>query len=511
MEEEAAGMAMVGHYLAAVLLAVTVFFLTLYLMNRKGRSGGRLPAGPPCWPLIGSLSTMAFKSSSGAQLPPHLLLTAMGKAYGNVSSMYLGSRLLVVLNGFEMVRDALQRNAEVFSDRPTIPLITIITQRKGIVFAPYGLVWKQQRRFSLSTLRHFGFGKLDLEPKIIEELQFVKSEFSKAVGTAFSPFHIINNAVSNIICSMCFGKRFDYDDEEFRTMLSLIVRGMKLASNSPAMLINVFPLLQYLPFGPFKEVIQIVRDVTSFLKNIIAQHRKTMDPENPRDFIDFYLKEVDREIQRNQNTSFSEDYLFYIIGDLFVAGTDTTSNTVLWAILFMATYPEVQERVHREISAVVGESRPPSLKDKLHMPFTEATLMEIQRMTTVVPLAIPHMASETVGFKDYTIPKGSIVVANLWSVHRDPSMWEQPDEFNPSRFLDADGNIVKNEAFMPFGIGKRICMGEQMAKMELFLIFSTLLQSFCFKLPEDCDAPNMIGKFGLTLSPHPFKIIPVSR
>eukprot|EP00061_Rhincodon_typus_P017053 g45581.t1 len=109
-------------------------------------------------------------------------------------------------------------------------------------------------------------------------------------------------------------------------------------------------------------------------------------------------------------------------------------------------------RVHKEISAVIGESRPPSLKDKLHMPFTEATIMEILRMTTVVPLAIPHMASETIDFKGYTIPKGSMVVANLWSVHRDPSMWEHPDEFNPSRFLSPDGNIVKNEAFMPFGI-----------------------------------------------------------
>ncbi|XP_078407104.1 cytochrome P450 2U1 isoform X1 [Cetorhinus maximus] len=498
-----------GQCLTPVLLALAALLLTRYLLKRRARVRHRLPPGPPCWPLIGTLPS--WRRGSGAQLPPHLQLTALGKAYGDICSLHLGSRLLVVLSGFQMVRDALQRNAEVFSDRPTIPLITIITQRKGIVFAPYGVVWKQQRKFSLSTLRHFGFGKLDLEPKIIEELQFVKLEFSKAVGTAFSPFHVINNAVSNIICSMCFGKRFDYEDEEFRTMLSLIVRGMKLASNSPAMLINIIPLLQYLPFGPFKEVAQTVKDVTAFLKNIIAQHRKTMDPENPRDFVDFYLKEVDYEIQRNQKTSFSEDYLFYIIGDLFVAGTDTTSNTVLWAILFMAAHPEVQEKVQREISTVVGESRPPSLKDKLHMPFTEATIMEIQRMTTVVPLAIPHMASETVDFKDYTIPKGSIVVANLWSVHRDPSMWEHPDEFNPSRFLDADGNIVKNEAFMPFGIGKRICMGEQMAKMELFLIFSTLLQSFCFRLPEGSDVPNMIGRFGLTLSPDPFKIIPVKR
>uniref|UniRef100_A0A4W3HA66 Cytochrome P450, family 2, subfamily U, polypeptide 1 n=1 Tax=Callorhinchus milii TaxID=7868 RepID=A0A4W3HA66_CALMI len=381
----------------------------------------------------------------------------------------------------------------------------------GIVFAPYGPVWKQQRRFSLLTLRHFGLGKLDLEPHIIKELHFVKSEISNASGAAFCPSHVINNAVSNIICSMCFGKRFNYDDEEFKTLLRLIVRGMKLASNSPAMLINVFPLLKYLPFGPFKEVTQAVRDVTAFLKNIIAQHRKDRDPENPRDFVDFYLNEIDHELQRNPNTSFSEDYLFYIIGDLFVAGTDTTSNTVLWSILFMAMYPDVQESVYKEISAVVGRSRPPSLKDKPQMPFTVATIMEIQRMTTVVPLAIPHMASETTDLKGYTIPKGSVVIANLWSVHRDPTMWDHPEEFNPSRFLDADRNIVKNEAFMPFGIGKRVCMGEQMAKMELFLLFSGLLQSFSFKLPEGSSVPNMDGQFGLTLSPHPFKIIALQR
>ncbi|XP_069754430.1 cytochrome P450 2U1 isoform X2 [Narcine bancroftii] len=472
----------------AVLFIAAVFLLTRYVMKCWAPRQPRLPAGPRCWPLVGSLPGFGWK----AGLPPHLLLTAMGQAYGSVSSLYLGSRLLVVLNGFQGVRDALQRNADVFSDRPTIPLITKITQRKGIVFAPYGLIWKEQRRFSLSTLRHFGFGKLDLEPKIQEELQLVKSQLSKAVGTAFSPFHVINNAVSNIICSMCLGKRFDYDDEEFRTILHLIARGMKLASNSPAMLINVFPVLQYLPFGAFKEVSQTVKDVTSFLKNIIAEHRRTMDPENPRDFVDFYLNEIDCEITKKQSTSFNEDYLFYIIGDLFVAGTDTTSNTLLWAILLMASYPEIQEQVHREIRDVIGESRSPSFKDRHRMPFTEATIMEIQRMTTVVPLAIPHMASETV-------------------VHRDPSMWEQPDEFNPSRFLDADGNIIKNEAFMPFGIGKRICMGEQMAKMELFIIFSSLLQSFFFKLPEAIDAPNMTGQFGLTLSPHPFKIIPVRR
>ncbi|XP_048399462.1 cytochrome P450 2U1 isoform X3 [Stegostoma tigrinum] len=331
-----------GQYMTSIFLGFAVLLLSRYLLKRRAREQCRLPPGPPCWPLIGLLLSLVWRPGSGTRLPPHLYFTALGKTYGEICRLYLGRQLIIILNGFHMVRDALQHHAEVFSDRPTIPLITIITKRKGIVFAPYGLVWKQQRKFSLSTLRYFGFGKLDLEPKIIEELQFVKSEFSSAVGTAFSPSHVIHNAVSNIICSMCFGKRFDYDDEEFRTMLNLIVQGMKLASNSPAMLINVIPLFQYLPFGPFKEVVKTVRDVTAFLKNIIDQHQKTMDPENPRDFVDFYLKEIDYQRHKKQNTSFSEDYLFYIIGDLFVAGTDTTSNTLLWAILFMAVHPEVQ-------------------------------------------------------------------------------------------------------------------------------------------------------------------------
>ncbi|KFP81921.1 Cytochrome P450 2U1, partial [Apaloderma vittatum] len=110
--------------------------------------------------------------------------------------------------------------------------------------------------------------------------------------------------------------------------------------------------------------------------------------------------------------------------------------------------------------------------------FTEATIMEVQRMTAVVPLSIPRMASETAVLQGYTIPKGSVIVPNLWSVHRDPNIWEKPDDFQPSRFLDENGQLIKKEAFIPFGMGKRVCMGEQLAKMELFLIFASLMQSF---------------------------------
>lgn len=244
-----------------------------------------------------------------------------------------------------------------------------------------------------------------------------------------------------------------------------------------------------------------------FLKRIIKEHRESLDPENPRDLVDMYLLEMlAQQAAGEEDSSFTEDYLFYIIGDLFIAGTDTTTNSVLWILLYMVLYPDIQDKVQKEIDAVIGLHRAPSMTDKGSLPFTEATIMEVQRLTVVVPLAIPHMTSMTTEFCGYTIPKGTVVIPNLWSVHRDPTVWDEPDNFIPARFLDQDGKLLRKECFMPFGIGRRVCMGEQLAKMELFLMVTSLLQAFTFRLPEGLPPPPLQGRFGLTLAPSPYTV-----
>ncbi|KAM9237232.1 cytochrome P450 2U1 [Dugong dugon] len=493
---------------------------------RRHRARG-IPPGPTPWPLVGNFGYVllppflrrqswryrqarATGMEPGA-LSPQMLLAQLSRVYGNIFSFFIGHYQVVVLNDFHSVREALVQQAEIFSDRPQVPLISIVTKEKGIVFAHYGPVWRQQRKFSHSTLRHFGLGKLSLEPKIIEEFRYVKEEMQKHGEDPFSPFPIINNAISNIICSLCFGQRFDYTNSEFKKMLHFMSRGLEICLNSQVLLVNICSWLYYLPFGPFKELRQIEKDITSFLKKIIKDHRESLDEENPQDFIDMYLLQVEEERKNNSNSSFNEDYLFYIIGDLFVAGTDTTTNSLLWCLLYMSVYPDVQERVHEEVERVIGPNRAPSLTDKVQMPYTEATIMEVQRLTVVVPLAIPHMTSGKTVLQGYTIPKGTMVIPNLWSVHRDPAIWEKPDDFYPSRFLDDQGQLIKKETFIPFGIGKRVCMGEQLAKMELFLMFVSLMQSFTFSLPKDSKKPILTGRFGLTLAPHPFNIIVSKR
>ncbi|XP_023283957.1 cytochrome P450 2U1 [Seriola lalandi dorsalis] len=511
------------------IVSLIVFLLVYYLVRfyQKQRYFANIPPGPKPWPVVGNFGGFIIPSfiqrrlgrrSESADVMKNALviLTEQANIYGNVYSLFVGSQLIVVLNGYEVVKDALSNHPEVFSDRPDIPAVTIMTKRKGIVFAPYGPIWKKQRKFCHTILRNFGLGKLSFEPCILQGLATIKTELlrqnetSGGAGVNLAP--LISNAVSNVICSMILGQRFHHEDREFRTLLDLMERGLEICVNSPAVLINIFPLLYYLPFGVFKELRQVEGDITSFLKRIIAKHQETLDPENPRDLVDMYLMEMlAQQAAGEKDSSFTDDYLFYIVGDLFIAGTDTTANSILWILLYMVLYPDIQDMVQAEIDEVVGRHRGPSMTDKGSLPFTEATIMEVQRLTVVVPLGIPHMASKTTVFRGHTIPKGTVILPNLWSVHRDPTLWEDPDGFNPARFLDDEGKLLRKECFIPFGIGRRVCMGEQLAKMELFLTVTSLLQAFKFRLPEGKPPPPLHGRFGLTLSPCPYTVCVSTR
>ena len=145
-----------------------------------------------------------------------------------------------------------------------------------------------------------------------------------------------------------------------------------------------------------------------------------------------------------------------MIEDLLFAGTETTATTLTWTIVYLLHHPDVMEKVQEEIDKVLGKNKKPSMLDKQKMPYVEATIMEIQRIADIVPLAVPHGGSEDVELRGYTIPKGTTVMPNLYAVHRDERIWEHPDQFNPSRFLDKNGEIIRRSELIPFGVGKLI-------------------------------------------------------
>ena len=177
---------------------------------------------------------------------------------------------------------------------------------------------------------------------------------------------------------------------------------------------------------------------------------------------------------------------------MVIAGYETTSTTLKWVIAFLVNFPRYQEDIQRQLDEAVGR-RVPSLNDRPNLPLVQATIIETLRVANVSPLTLPHMTLTDTTLCGYRVPKDTTVFANTESVHLDPKCWEDPTVFNPYRHIDTEGKVVTNQGnFYPFGAGRRVCAGESLAKVELFLFVSWLFQKFTF-VPEDGHPPNAKG------------------
>ncbi|XP_072036984.1 cytochrome P450 2U1-like [Amphiura filiformis] len=351
--------------------------------------------------------------------------------------------------------------------------------QQGVVFAS-GERWNQERRFILEIFKKFGVGRSKFEDQIETESKCLIEEIAKLKGEQFDPNHVLVNAVSNVIVSVIFGKRYEYSDERFKYFLDL---GTQQAKNSITNFVFIFvPVIAHLPFG--KQIHTGLTDValklTDFVSEIIKNHKRDLDTESHRDLIDAYLS----ELRFNENGSsgklsmLNEFNLTVTIKQMFIAGTDTTALTLRWAMLYMALNPTIQKNVHDEIDEAVGRNRLPKLADKPNLQYTQAVLLEIQRMASISRLGVPHGCTKTTTVRGVTIPEGFIVVSNLWAVHRDPDLWPEPWKFKPERFLDDNGQVVNRDELIPFSTGRRICLGESLARMELYIFFTHLMHQF---------------------------------
>ncbi|CAH1262210.1 CYP2U1 [Branchiostoma lanceolatum] len=375
--------------------------------------------------------------------------------------------------------------------------------------AKYGNKWKSFRRFGLSALRHLGVGKEKLESIIRHECMVLVKCFEDKDGRPFQVSRIIQIAVCNVIASIVLGRRFEPDDPDFKEEIERVDRTFQLFLDAQPL--NFYPALRHVPGfrGMFREWMKMYHKSGQWYGKFIEEHKETFDPSNIRDLIDVCLLEIE---QKNGSETFvTEVTIRHIASEFFDAGTETTATTLSWALLYLALNPAWQRKVQEELDTVVGSNEIPPYSRREELPFTEATILESQRIRTTVPLSVPHCTSSPTSLQGYDIPARTQVWVNLWSVHMDPAYWSHPDTFDPSRFLDDNGRVKVPEAFMPFSTGRRICLGEQLAKMELFLFLTSLLQQFNFKLPEGAPEPDLAGEIGATLLPRPYNIQAISR
>ncbi|XP_040613077.1 cytochrome P450 2J3 isoform X1 [Mesocricetus auratus] len=487
----------VFHLRTLLLAAVTFLFLTDYFKSRRPKN---YPPGPRRLPFVGNLLHLDLER-------PHLSVQQFMKKYGNVISLDFGIMSSVIISSLPLIKEAFTRLDENFISRPILPIQKHIFNENGLIFST-GQTWKEQRRFALMTLRNFGLGKKSLEQRIQEEARYLVEAIKEEGGRPFDPHFKINNAVSNIICSITFGERFEYHDHQFLELLRLLDKATHLGSSLMVHLYNIFPwITKHLP-GQHQTVIATWKKLKSYISDIIDNHRKDWDPDEPRDFIDAFLKEMTKYPDKT-TTSFNEESLICSTLDLFLAGTETTSTTLRWALLYMALYPEVQEKVQAEIDRVIGQEKQPSLADRDSMPYTNAVVHEVQRMGNIIPLNVPRKVVVDTTLAGFHLPKGSILHTNLTSLHMDPKEWATPDIFNPEHFLE-NGQFKKRESFLPFSIGKRACIGEQLARSELFIFFTALVQNFTFKPPAN-EKLSLKFRVGITISPVSHRLCAVPR
>ncbi|XP_048194612.1 cytochrome P450 2C3-like isoform X3 [Perognathus longimembris pacificus] len=364
-------------------------------------------------------------------------LREFSKVYGSVFTLYLGMKPTVVLYGFEAVKEALIDHGEEFSGRATFPLIDKVAKGLGII-SSNGETWKQTRRFSLMVLRDMGMGKRTIEDRIQEEALYLVEALKKTNGSPCDPTFFLSCVPCNVISSIIFKNRFDYSDPEFQTLID-----------------------------DFHKILTIVS--TPWIQE-----------------------------KHNQQSEFTMDNLAITVWDLFIAGTETITSTLLFSLLILMKHPEVSAKVKEEIDHVIGRHRRPCMKDRSQMPYTDAVIHEIQRYIDLVPMNLPHAVTRDIKFRGYLIPKGTTILTSLTSVLNDHKEFPNPDTFDPGHFLDKSGNFKKSDYFMPFSSGKRMCAGEGLARMELFLFLTTILQNFNLKAlvdPQDLNTRPVVNGF----------------
>ncbi|XP_039274009.2 uncharacterized protein LOC120347963 [Styela clava] len=455
------------NYLGILLCSI----LTIILFYQLSKRPKNFPPGPRGIPFLGAAPLIGNR--------PEITFSEWRKTYGDIIGFRLGMSHTVVLNNYELIQEALVKHGSSFSHRPDNYMFKDILFKNGITSHDYTPNFIIERKFTQTLLSKLGFGKSVIESAILDEIQQLMKHFGdKDVQLDATIKNNMMNCVGNVVGQFVFGKRYDYDDPELLTLLGGYDAFFKKGTLA-YQLTTLIPWTRYIE--PVKGSVLAIIEGLAKVKNIMIQkideHEKSMNELDMRDFIDEYLVEMKRD-GNSKRGLYSKFMLTDIIRDLYGAGMETVHGTLIFSFILLANRPEILKKIQEEIDDVIGSEGLPHYNLREKMPFCRVFLKEVLRFKSNVPLAVPHCTSETITFRGYTIPKGTTVLPNIYAIHHDPELWDEPEKFKPERHLDSEGNINISKYFMPFGLGPRLCIGRRLAEMELFIFLISICQRY---------------------------------
>jgi len=447
----------------------------------------------------------------------------MAQKYGDVFSLMLGNRLVVVLNGVNAIQEAIIKHSKAFAGRPQLHTFQIANPYgNSLTLTDYSPQWRLSRKMSVCPIHNFVKNTDALGEKLLQESQRLIHCFKAQKGKPVNTLRPLKCATANIILNALFGVERSYDDEELGKILDVADNFRQAVHGSSH--VDFLPLLKYLPNKALSNLELTMKTVLGAVTKMFEKNKESYADGQVRNIADSFISVVERETEKDRETHtagedtvsmaplLSDEQIVPILGDLFGGGFETSSVTLYWTLAYLVKYPDIQRQLHKELDDVIGRERLPTLQDIASLPLLQATVYELLRVTSIAPLAVPRSTITETNIWGFIIPKDTVVFVNLWSVHHDPETWKEPDVFYPKRFLDGAGQVIDptfHRGFLPFSGGRRKCPGEALALKTVPVFLGALLHSFRFTqdgLPAEYQGINLQGQHGLTLMPETFYV-----
>ncbi|KAL8523185.1 hypothetical protein ACS0TY_013235 [Phlomoides rotata] len=484
-----------------LLLCITwlVFHLLKIIPGHRRKS--KLPPGPYPFPIIGNILQLGKK--------PHQSLAKLSQTYGPLMHLKLGSLDIFVVSSPKIAKQILQLHDHAFPGRMASAATTALDHHStSVACLPVGHQWRTLRK--ICKERMFSTKRLDLsrglrQEKIQKLINYVKKccVDRKAMDIGESAFVTSLNLISSSLFSVEFA---DYG-EGLPQELKEIIHGLMGVFGRPNVA-DSFPILgMHDPQGIKREAEFYMGKLLAIFDGIIDQRLELMS-EKKDDLVEALL-----EISEGDQPELSRDHIKHLLLDLFVAGTDTTSGTVEWAMTELLRNPKVLSNTQKELQAVIGENKQVEESDISNLPYLQAVIKETFRYHPPGPfLARRKDENDDVKIDHYIIPKNAIVLVNMWAIGRDSRTWSNPDSFEPERFLNAENDVKRHSFELIPCAGRRICPGVPLAYRMVHLMVASLIHNFDWKLESGITSEevDMEEKFGVSLQKAlPLMVVPV--
>ncbi|KAG8182236.1 hypothetical protein JTE90_024169 [Oedothorax gibbosus] len=424
---------------------------------------------------------------------PHLDYARLGAKFGDVFSFRtVGGQLFVILTGTKVIKEVLVNRADEFIGRlPVNNFLYWITDGLGIV-QEEGDVWDEHRKFFLQTAKSFGFGKMEVEGRIHDEVRRMLTDIrSEAKNSCVRLSEHVAFVTHSTLSHVLFNKEFKKDDT-FRKHVSDMDKFIETFKGYINLLVGKpFDIF----FSLFTSLPKDRARLRKFTDAMVEERRRTRDPDNPENYVDSFLNQRDELIKKGHKDggTFTNIRLEATAWNMYF-GFESTGGTAVGLLLELSHHPSVQQRIQSELDSVVGRERLPSWMDRPSLPYLDASVQELYRVTTLFPITTIYSNFKETTINGFRIPERSAIVANIWSMHMDPEVFPQPEKFDPNRFLDSSGKRIKVDGPYPFGLGKRSCIAESLAQMEVFIIVSSVVQSFTMQPGDKEDTLRLIPR-----------------